>query len=297
MPAPLPVPSSRMSFPWLRAVSGRSFWLFFPAGTLLLLFLAFPLFGVLGYSFAQRGPYGGVDFSELSFQNYLRVFQPLYLKVFWNSLSLAFGVTALCLVLGYPLAYFLATAPRRWRSLGLTLLIVPFWTSFIVRVFALRLFLGEHGPVNRFFCALGFIQEPLSLLHTPFAIAFGMVTNFLPLMVLPLFVVLEKFDFSYLEAAQDLGASSARAFFQVLLPLTQSGIVAGCLFVLTPALGEFLIPDLLGGAKQVFLGNLITDQFLKTRDWPFGSTLTVVLMTWVWVSLWIYLRFHQKAEH
>jgi spermidine/putrescine transport system permease protein len=170
------------------------------------------------------------------------------------------------------------------------LVVIPFWTNFVVRAYATKTLFGEWGPLNQFALQLGLIQEPMNWSHGDFSILLGMVTNYLPFMVLPLFVSLDKFDFSLLEAGRDLGASSLRVLKDILIPLTKKGIVTGLIFVFTPALGEFVIPDLLGGAKTMLIGNLITEQFLKTRDWPFGAALSMLLILMVMLSLVIYLR-------
>ena len=240
------------------------------------LFLVVPI-AISGlYSFARRGTYGGVLF-EYQWGNYLRAFDPLYLRVLWNSVELSVLTTVSCFLLGYPLAYWCATASLRLRPWILLGVVIPFWTNFVVRAYAIKVLLGM-------------LPESWSLLNSPFAVWLGMVTNYLPFMVLPIFVALEKFDFSLIEAARDLGAPPRKVIIRILLPLTLAGSVTGAIFVFTPALGEFVIPDLLGGARTILMGNLITDQFLKTRDWPFGSSLAVLLILTVVGSLVLYLR-------
>jgi len=260
-----------------------------PAIGWFLWFLVAPLAIVLAYSFAQKGTYGGIVF-HFSIENYTRATEFIYLKIFWNSIKLATLTAVSCLVIGYPMAYVMATVPRWARSLLLILVVVPFWTNFVVRAYAIKMILGEQGPLNEFLIAWHFISEPLIFTNTSFAVWLGMVTNYLPFMVLPLYVALEKFDFALLEAARDLGASSWNVIWRVLMPLTKPGIITGLIFVFTPALGEFVIPDLLGGARTMLIGNLITEQFLKTRDWPFGSALSLMLILTVMVTLVIYLR-------
>jgi spermidine/putrescine transport system permease protein len=174
------------------------------------------------------------------------------------------------------------------------LVVIPFWTNFVVRAYATKILFGEFGPLNQFALSLGLIREPLPLTNSDFSVWVGMVTNYLPFMVLPLYVALEKFDFSLIEAAKDLGASPWRIVSKILIPLTKPGIVTGTIFVFTPALGEFVIPDLLGGARTMLIGNLITEQFLKARDWPFGASLSLILIVIVMASLTIYLRTEGK---
>lgn len=264
-------------------------WVALPAIGWFLGFLLIPLCFILVYSLAQKGIYGGVVF-KYSLENYVRAGDWLYLRIFWNSLQLAFLTSLSCLILGYPLAYAMATAPAWIRPLLMTAVVLPFWTNFVVRVYAIKLLLSEHGPLSWSLAAVGLTAGPVSFLNGTLAVWIGMVTNYLPFMVLPLYVVLEKFDFSLLEAARDLGASSFQVVTRVLLPLTRRGITTGFILVFTPALGEFVIPDLLGGARVMMIGNLISEQFLKTRDWPFGSALAIILIATVMVSLVIYLR-------
>jgi spermidine/putrescine transport system permease protein len=249
-----------------------------PSIAWILCFFLIPLVIVAIYSFAQRGTYGGIEFA-FSSQNYSRVLDWIYVRVFWQSLKLATATAISCLLIGYPMAFVMATASRRWRTVLLILVVIPFWTNFVVRTYAIKAAFSETGPVNQWLQAWGWLHEPLPFSGTYFAIWLGMLTNYLPFMVLPLYVVLEKFDFSLLEAARDLGATRAQLVMRVMIPLTWSGIVTGLVFVFAPALGEFVIPDLLGGARTMLIGNLITEQFLKTRDWPFGSALSMLLIT------------------
>jgi spermidine/putrescine transport system permease protein len=254
-----------------------------------LWFLLIPLAIVLFYSFSSKGTYGGVIF-RFTLSNYVRAADWIYLRIFWNSVQLATMTAISCLLLGYPMAYVIATASHKMRSLLLILIIIPFWTNFVVRAYATKVLFGDYGPINRFLLSLGWIQESIHFINSSFSIWIGMVTNYLPFMVLPLYVALEKFDFSLMEAARDLGASSWKVIWKVLIPLTKQGIITGVIFVFTPALGEFVIPDLMGGAKTMLIGNLVTEQFLKTRDWPFGSALSLILVLIVMGSLLIYLK-------
>lgn len=261
----------------------------------LAFFLLIPMAIVVLYSFAHRGVYGGVEFA-FSLENYRRVADRIYFHVFWQSLKLASLTAISCLLVGYPMAYVIATAPRRWRSALLILVVLPFWTNFVVRTYAIKAAFSETGPINQWALHLGLISEPLAFTGTYFAIWLGMVSNYLPFMVLPLYVVFEKFDFSLLEAARDLGASRWQQLVRVLIPLTKSGIVTGTVFVFAPALGEFVIPDLLGGARTMLVGNLMTEQFLKSRDWPFGSALAVLLIVAVLSVLAILKSFEGERE-
>jgi spermidine/putrescine transport system permease protein len=260
-----------------------------------LWFLLVPLSIVVLYSLCTKGIYGGVVY-HFNTENYLRAADWIYLRIFVNSLKLASLTAFFCLFLGYPMAYVMAIASTRVRSLLLILVILPFWTNFVIRAYAIKVLFGDYGPLNRVLSVLGWIHEPIAFGNTDFSVWFGMVTNYLPFMVLPLYVALEKFDFSLMEAAKDLGASSWNVLWRVLFPLTRAGIVTGCIFVFTPALGEFVIPDLLGGARTMLIGNLITEQFLKARDWPFGAALSILVILIVLMSLVIYLRVEEHQE-
>ena len=229
------------------------------------------------YSFLQRGSYGEVVW-EFSFGNYERALDPLYLRVYLKSFTLAAATTGICAVLGLPLAYTIATAPKRWQPALLALLLVPFLTNFVVRIYSIRLILSAEGPINWLLLTTGLVTEPVMMTDSTFAVALGMVTNYLPFMVLPLYVVFEKFDFAVIEAAKDLGAKGWLVFARVLLPMAKPGLVSGLSLVFVPVLGEYMIPDLLGGAKTLLLGGLITEQFLRVRDWPFGAALAMILI-------------------
>lgn len=267
-----------------------------PSMAWLALFLVGPLVLVAGYAFSIKGTYGGIE-PGWTLENLARVFDPLYLRIFWRSLQLAALTTVGCLLVGYPVAYVMATLKTDFaRKLLLLLIMIPFWTNFVVRAFSIRLLLGETGPVSAALLALGLTDGPVSLTNSTWAVAFGMITNYLPFMVLPLFVALEKFDFTMLEAARDLGAGRRARIFRVLLPMTRAGAIAGCVFVFAPALGEFIIPDLLGGAKTLMMGGLISEQFLKSRDWPFGSALSLLLALAVIPCMALYLKM-QKPEN
>ena len=256
-------------------------------------FLLIPLSIVIMYSLSTKGTYGGVVY-RWNLESYLRAADWIYLRIFWNSFKLATFTVFCCLLLGYPMAYVMATSSARVRSILLILVVIPFWTNFVVRAYATKVLFGEWGPINQLVLSLGLVHNPLPLMNSDFSVWVGMVTNYLPFMVLPLYVTLEKFDFSLIEAAKDLGASSWSTLWKVLIPMTKQGILTGSIFVFTPALGEFVIPDLLGGARTMLIGNLITEQFLKTRDWPFGSALSLLLIVIVMVSLVIYLRFESS---
>ena len=258
-------------------MSKRSGILALPLMLWLVWFLVMPIGFVLIYSLLQRGSYGEIIWT-LTLDNYRRALDPLYFQIFVKSLLLTCLTTILCLALGLPLAYTIATAAKRWRPLLISLLMLPFLTNFIVRVYAIRLILGGEGLINAVLVASGLVSNPVIMTDSLFAVAVGMLANYLPFMTLPIYVVQEKMDFSLLEAAADLGARRLAVLTRVILPISMPGIMSGTVLVFVPVLGEYMIPDLLGGAKTMLLGNLITEQFLKVRDWPFGAALAMLLI-------------------
>lgn len=262
-----------------------------PANLYLIIFVVIPLIIVVIYSFLSRGIYGGIEY-KVNLTNYTRLFDPLYGKVMIFSLGVGFGTTVICLLIGYPLAYFLAHTPIRQRSLMLFLILLPFWTNFIIRIFAWMLILRAGGILDSLLQWLHITQAPLNLLYTPTAVMIGMVYEFLPFMVLPLYTSLEKIENSLLEAAADLGAPPWRAFLRVTLPLSVPGMIAGTILTFIPAMGMFVVPDLLGGAKTILIGNVIKNQFLTARDWPFGSAASMVLML---ITMVLTLYYTRKA--
>ncbi|AFY76337.1 ABC-type spermidine/putrescine transport system, permease component I [Pleurocapsa sp. PCC 7327] len=267
--------------------------LLLPATIFLLIFFVLPLLIVLVYSFLDRGTYGGVSWT-FTFKNYQRLAGSVYWTVLWRSCWLALLTTFACLLVGYPLAFFIATRPQPWRSICLLLVIVPFWTNFLVRTYAWMVLLRTEGVINTLLQGLHLIDKPLTLLFTPFAVGIGLIYGYLPFMVLPLYAAIERFNFSFIEAAHDLGAGDWRTFWQVILPLTRRGILAGSLLVFIPSVGAFITPDILGGAKTLTIGNLIQNQFLKARDWPFGSTLSILMMAVIIIPILFYLRTAEK---
>lgn len=270
------------------------FVLLFPATAWLLMFFIVPLLIVLVYSFLERGTYGGVNWT-FTFSNYQRVVKGIYWGILWRSLGLAFITTIVCLLIGYPMAFFIATRSPRWRNALLLLVIIPFWTNFLVRTYAWMVLLRTEGVVNVVLQSLQIVDEPLNLLFTPLAVTIGLIYGYLPFMVLPLYATIERFDFSLVQAAQDLGANDFRTFWRVVLPLTMRGVVAGSLLVFIPSVGAFITPDILGGAKTLMVGNLIQNQFLGARNWPFGSVLSIVLMAIVLVPVLIYFRLSEET--
>ncbi|PPS40360.1 ABC transporter permease [Chroococcidiopsis sp. TS-821] len=269
--------------------------LLFPATFWLLLFFIVPLLMVLLYSFLQRGTYGGVVWS-FSLESYQRLASELYLGVIWRSIWLALITTVACLIIGYPLAFFIATCSGRWRNVLVLLVIIPFWTNFLVRTYAWIVLLRQEGVFNVALQNFQIVDAPLNLLFTPFAVTVGLIYGYLPFMILPLYATMERFNFSLVEAAHDLGANDIRSFIRVILPLTMRGIIAGTILVFVPAVGAFVTPDILGGAKTLMVGNLIQNQFLKARNWPFGSALSMLLMAVVLVPVLIYFRISEETS-
>lgn len=249
-----------------------------PAFAWFVTFLIVPFAIVVVYSFLTKGPYGGIVY-KITADNYLRFNDWVYLRIFLNSFRLAVATTLVCLVLGYPTAYVMATVPQRWRTLLLAFVMLPFLTNFVIRAYAFKALLAIDGPAVSLLMVTGFINEPIPLTNSAVAVWLGMITNYLPFMVLPLYTTMDRFDFTLLEAARDLGASGRVIFTKIMVPLTMPGIKAGSLLVFMPALGEFVIPDMLGGAKVMLIGNLITEQFLRTRDWPFGAAVSMILVS------------------
>jgi spermidine/putrescine transport system permease protein len=203
---------------------------------------------------------------------------------------MAILTTAICIAVGYPVAYFLARSQGRLRSLLLFLLLVPFWTNFLIRIYAWMILLRTEGLLNRALVGLGILAEPVTVMYTPTAVMIALVYEFLPFMVLPLYTSLEKIDSRLLEAASDLYARPARAFWRVTLPLSVPGMIAGTILVFIPTMGMFVVPDLMGGARSALVGNLVRQQFLASRDWPFGSAASMVLMLMTLVATLIYTR-------
>ena len=260
-----------------------------PAVLWLLAFFFLPLLLVLAISFASRGPYGGVQWS-FSVTNYMMILDPLYLQIYGRSLLLAAATTVMCLLIGYPLAYFIARAPTRRQGVWLLLVIIPFWTNFLVRTYAWMFILRTEGVLNRVLLNVGLIDTPVDILYTDWAVLIGLVYGYLPFMVLPIYAAVERLNRSVVEAAWDLYANGWSVFWRVIFPLTKSGVIAGCLLVFIPSIGAYITPDLLGGAKTMMVGNLIQHEYLVIRDWPFGSALSFVLMMLVVLGVTAYFR-------
>lgn len=253
----------------------------------LLLFLA-PLGIIVAYSLQTKGVYGGVG-EPWTFENYVRLFDPLYGVILLRSFAMAGAATLGCLVLAFPLALYISRSGTR-KTLLLNLVMLPFWTSFLVRTYAWMFLLRDTGLINSMLLGMGVISEPLPLLYNDGAVVVGLIYGYLPFAVLPLYSNLERLDKSLLEAAADLGAKPWEAMLHVVLPLTAPGMRAAGVLVFIPSLGAYLTPDLLGGGKSMMIGNLVQNQFTSARDWPFGSALSLALMAVVMLLLWALLR-------
>lgn len=255
----------------------------------LTLFVLVPNLMIIGTSFLTRDEANLIELT-FTFDNYLRLLDPLYAKVLMHSFYMAIIATLLCLIIGYPFAYIVAKMPEKWRPFMLFLVIVPFWTNSLIRTYGLKIVLGTQGILNKSLMAMDIIDKPLRLMYTETAVMIGLVYILLPFMILPLYSAIEKLDNTYIEAAKDLGASKLQTITKVILPLTMPGIIGGCLLVLLPALGMFYISDLLGGAKNLLIGNVIKSQVLNARDWPFGAATSIALTIAMAIMLYAYYR-------
>ncbi len=250
----------------------------------ILLFTIIPLILISVYSFCLRGSYGQIIYS-FTLDNYKMFLKPIYLNVLYKSVVLALKSTLICFLVGYPMAYIISKANVKRRNFMIILFVLPLWTNFLLRTYAWMSLLREHGVVNQLLLALGVIQEPLKLLYNDGAILMGMVYNFLPFMVLPIYSVLAKIEYSLIEASQDLGATSFRSFVKVIFPLSFPGVISGVTMVFMPAVSTFVISDLLGGGKSMLLGNLIQNQFLVARNWQFGSAISMIMMVIILIAI------------
>lgn len=263
-------------------------WFVLPTWLWMAGFFAAPFAIVLAYSFLTRGVYGGVD-HPWTWENYQRLFDPLYLTILLRSFVMALVATALCLIFAFPAALFISRSAKH-KNLYLQLVMLPFWTSFLVRTYAWLFLLRDTGLINTVLQSLHIIHDPLPLLYNDGAVLLGLVYGYLPFMVLPIYATLERLDPSLPEAAADLGARPWATFLRVIVPLSRPGIVAGAVLVFIPCLGAYLTPDLLGGGRTVLVGNLVQSQFTTARDWPFGSAVSILLMVLVTLLVWGFLR-------
>lgn len=269
--------------------SFRNWLLIGPGLGWLALFMVVPCLLVFLNAFFERGVYGGIDYT-FTLQNYSRAAEPLYLSIFLDSARIAFAATLIALLLGYPAAYAIAKAPPSRQTVLLIVVMLPFWSNYLIRTYAWIVLLNREGLVNRALAGGGLIAEPLPLLYNEFAVVVGLVYSYLPFVVLAVYSALQRLDPSLGEASRDLGAGPAQTFFRVTLPMTVPGIAAGAVFVFVLSIGNFITPDLLGGGRMQMVGNLVYDQFLSARDWPFGAALSAIL-----IALMMALLFAQAV--
>jgi spermidine/putrescine transport system permease protein len=313
--APEPAPATPLSSPQQAATrieekARLSRWLLTaPALVTIGIFGVLPLLIIVVYSFLKAAPYGGVVWSptveayvSFLFQTDIfsdeLVFSPDFLEIYLRSFIFAVGTTAICLVLGFPTAYFMATRPPRQRNWWVLLITIPFWSNLLVRTLAIMFIIRDEGLLNNILIGLGITKAPITILYTDFAIVLGLFYSFLPFMVLPLYASLEKLDFRLVEAGYDLYASRPKVLFRIIIPLSSPGIIAGCLLVFIPALGAYVTPLILGGGKHLMIGDLIAQQFGSGRNWPLGAAQALILMSAVLVALFFYVRAtNAKVKH
>ena len=290
-----------------RQEAKRRWLLLSPALVILILAASGPLLIVLTYSFLKPGDYGGViwQFStEAWFNVFLQedifeettTFSDAHLSIFWRSVRLSLGTTLMALVIGFPTAYFMATRPASSRDLWLFLITIPFWTNLLIRTFAIMEVIRNEGIINSSLIGLGIIDAPIQMMFTDFAIMLGMLYVYLPLMVLPIYASMEKLDFRLVEAGYDLYATRWRVLKRVIFPLVKPGVIAGSILVFIPSLGAYVTPRVLGGGKNLMLGNLIELQFGQGRNWPLGAALSITLLAIVMIALLAYVRNVSRQE-
>ncbi len=287
-----------------RSKSLQLFGLISPGMLWILLFFNLPILIVLFISFVERGRAGSIRIPPVyTLENYLQLFNAcasefsgpdcnplLYVGIFGHSVRIALIVTFWCIVLGYPLSYFVSRQRPLLRDALMVLVIIPFWSNFLVRTYALKQVLATEGLVNSFLMGLGLVNQPLEMLFNEFAVIVGLVYGYLPFAILPMYASIEKFDHSLMEAASDLGAPPWKAFLRVMLPMTLPGVIAALVLVFVPVVGAFITPDIMGGGKIEMIGTLINRQFGVSRNWPFGSAMSLILMLMVLIGVIAYFR-------
>lgn len=287
-----------------RSKALQLFGLISPGMLWILLFFNLPILIVLFISFVERGRAGSIRIPPVyTLDNYLQLFNAcasefsgpdcnpfLYLGIFGHSMRIALIVTFWCIVLGYPLSYFVSRQRPLLRDALMVLVIIPFWSNFLVRTYALKQVLATEGLVNSFLMGLGLVNQPLELMFNEFAVIVGLLYGYLPFAILPMYASIEKFDHSLMEAASDLGAPPWKAFLRVMLPMTLPGVVAALVLVFVPVVGAFITPDIMGGGKIEMIGTLINRQFGVSRNWPFGSAMSLILMLMVLIGVIAYFR-------
>ncbi|WP_047979880.1 ABC transporter permease [Ornithinibacillus contaminans] len=272
----------------------QAYMLLSPSLLWLTLFLVIPVVFIGVISFTTNGDFGAIIY-QFSTEAYSAAFSSLYAKVIWQSLWWSFIATLICLFIAYPFAYFIANAGK-WKNLLLLLVMVPFWTNLLVRLYAWIILMNNNGVINNFLVDTGIIEEPLSLMYSPGGVILGLVYGFLPFMILPIYSSIEQLDKTYLEASEDLGAGPVRTFLHVTLPLTFPGILAGFIITFVPSISVFVVTDLFTGGKLLMVGNVIRDAFLVEMNWQLGAALSLLLMILVLLSLMIFMRFTNRKD-
>lgn len=268
------------TIPLLATVSPVTIW--------LILLVASPLLYVVFLSFLSTDGYQIVF--QFTFNNYKNLFNPTYLQIYINSFIIAFFTTIICILLGYPFAYYMAKASKKKKAFMMVMLMIPFWTNSLIRLNGWKTILGKTGLLNTLFIRIGLIKAPLEILYTRGAVLLGMVYILIPYMILPLFASIDKLDKSLLEASEDLGAGKVKTFCNVTLPLTFAGIFSGSIMIFIPSLGFFFVSDMMGGGKSQLIGNLIETQFKAANNWPFGAALSMLLIFLILVMVTIYRK-------
>jgi len=261
-----------------------------PIIVIVFVFVFAPLGIILFFSFLKTGPYGQIVY-EFTVENIKAVLVGAYGKIFLQSIYLALQTNILCILIGYPISYFIARYGGRFKALWVFLIIVPSWSSYLIRLYALKTIVGTSGVINDTLINLGFIAEPLQILYTPFAVMMGLVYAWLPFMILPIYASLEGLDPAVLEAATDLGAPPVRRFFRVTLPLTRGGLLAGSILVFIPTVGEWLVPHIFGGSKVIMAGTLVAQKFTVAGNIPQGSSLAFMLAATLILILYLTIKF------
>ena len=266
-----------------------------PVSAWMILFVTIPMIYVIFISFMSRDMFGNVV-NEATIESYASILTPAYFKVILQSLKIAGITTGLCLLIGYPLAYFIARKPKDVAARLITLLMIPFWTSSLMRLNSWLTLFRENGPVNNFLMAVGIVDEPVTFIYTTGLVMLGLLTNMLPFAVLPLYSTIEKLDKSLLEASSDLGADKRTTFLRITLPITFPGLFSAIILVFIPSLGIYTVTDILGGGKVLFIGTMIKNQFGIVRNWPLGAALSVLLMLITLLLIFIYTRFAKMED-
>ena len=262
----------------------------------LIMLLVVPCIVIFAMAFFERGVYGGIDYSAATLANFRRAIDPIYLSILLDSGRIALTATVLSILLAYPAAYAISRARPRLQPALLVLVMLPFWSNYLIRTYAWMVLLNREGLINTLLTSIGAVSQPLDLLYNEFAVVLGFVYNYSPFVILAIYAALQRLDPSFAEASRDLGAGAWRTFLRITLPLTLPGVAAGGVFVFVLSIGNFVTPDLLGGGRMQMVGNLIYDQFLTARDWPFGATLSMILIGIMLILLFVQALTAQGAR-